>query len=180
MSEATAEGKREDEGETYSGLVSAFPYAVRESDSWLFRSYAFVGGLVALVLSLLFVFALVVLVAATTGGPGGSFTVSRAFFVVVGLFVVAPVLAPVLLVARHHRHEGGDDRYDALLALAGYLFLTSLYVGAVITVPPAQQTTTTGTLAPVVGILYALPALAGLLPPLLAALGIYLVHHFVR
>lgn len=182
MSEATAEGdEREREGEAaYSGLVSAFPYAFRRSDSWLFRGYVLVGGFVAVVVTLLFVFALVVLVAATTGGPGGTFTVSRAFFIVVGLFVVAPVLAPILLVARHHRRERSDKGYDAALALAGFLLLVSLYVGVVITIPPEQQTTPTGVLAPVIEGLYALPALAGLLPPALAVVVIYLAHRFTK
>lgn len=179
MPEATAEGSDRDE-RTYSGLVSAFPYALRESDSWLFKCYVLVGGLVAAAVTLLFVFALVVLVAATTGGPGGTFTVSRAFFVIVGLFVVAPVLAPVLLVARRHRHTRASRRYDAALALAGYLLLCSLYVGVVITVPPEQQIQPTGALAPVVEALYALPALGGLLPPVLAVGVMAVVHRLAR
>ena len=103
MSEATVEEGNETEAEesTYSGLVGAFPYAFRRSDSWLFRSYVVLGGLVAAVIALLFVFALVVLIAGTTGGRGGTFTLSRAFFIVVGLFVVAPVLAPVGIYLVH-------------------------------------------------------------------------------
>ena len=182
MSEATVEEGNGTEAEesTYSGLVGAFPYAFRRSDSWLFRSYVVLGGLVAAVIALLFVFALVVLIAGTTGGRGGTFTLSRAFFIVVGLFVVAPVLAPVLAVARHHRRERADRRYDAALALAGYLFVCSLYIGLVISVPPAQQTTPTGALAPAIEALYTLPALVGLLPPALAAAGIYLTHRSAR
>ena len=169
-----------EEESTYSGLVSAFPYAVRESDSRLFRSYALLGGLLALGLVLLFVLALIVVIAATTDGAGGTFSLSRAFFVLVGLSVVAPVLAPVLFVARRHRREGADRRYDAVLACTGYLFVASLYVGVIITVPAEQQATPTGALAPVVEFLYGLPALAGLLSPVLAAVGIYLVHRFAR
>jgi len=181
MSEATAD-KGEQEGQTYSGLVSAFPYAFRRSDSLLLKSYVVVGGLVAVVVTLLFCFALVVLVAATTGGPGGTFTVSRAFFIVIGLFVVAPLLAPVLLVARRHRRSEGtgrSTRYDAALALAGYLLLTSLYVAVVITIPPEQQTVPAGALAPVVEFLYALPALAGLLPPIAAVCAMIVIHRTV-
>ena len=177
MSEATI--AEDDDGTTYSGLVSAFPYAFRRSDSWLLKSYVLVGGLVAVIVTLLFVFALVVLVAATTGGPGGGFTVSRAFFIVVGLFVVAPVLAPVLLVARRHRRGRTKRRYDAALALAGYLLLASLYVGVVITIPPEQQTAPAGSLAPVLETLYALPAFAGLFPPILAVCAMIVVHRTV-
>lgn len=178
MSEATAD-EGEQEGQTYSGLVSAFPYAFRRSDSLLFKSYVAVGGLVAVIVTLLFLFALVVLVAATTGGPGGTFTVSRAFFIVVGLFVVAPVLAPILLVARRHRRGRAKKGYDATLALAGYLLLVSLYVGVVITIPPTQQAAPAGTLAPVVEFLYALPALAGLLPPIAAVCVMIVIHRTV-
>jgi hypothetical protein len=176
MSEATAEGGEPEDERTYSGLVSAFPYAVRRSDSWLFKSYAVAGGLVAGVVALLFVLALVVLIAATTGGPGGSLTVSRAFFIVTGLFVVAPLCAPVLLVARRHRRAHATQGYDAALALAGYCLLASLYVGLVISVPSEQQAAPTGLLAPVVEVLYGLPALAGILPPALAVCVIALVH----
>ncbi|PSP71990.1 hypothetical protein BRC86_13720 [Halobacteriales archaeon QS_3_64_16] len=184
MSEAATDGETErsepENESTYSGLLSAFPYAIRRSDSWLFRSYALLGGLLALGLVLLFVLALVVVIAATTAGAGGTFSLSRAFFVLVGLSVVGPTLAPVLFVAHHHRREGADRRYDAALALAGYLFAASLYVGVIITIPPEQQATPAGALAPVVEFLYGLPALAGLLPPVLAAIGIYLVHRFAR
>jgi hypothetical protein len=147
-----------EEESTYSGLVSAFPYAVRESDSRLFRSYAFLGGLLALGLVLLFVLALIVVIAATTGGAGGTFSLSRAFFVLVGLSVVAPVLAPVLFVARHHRRKGADGRYDAVLACTGYLFVASLYVGVIITVPAEQQATPTGAGPPGVDLLNRHPA----------------------
>ncbi|MFD1632414.1 hypothetical protein ACOZ4L_06420 [Haloplanus ruber] len=154
----------------YGGLIGAFPYAFRASDSLLFRSYIVVGTVATAAVSLLFVTALVGVIAATSGGRGGSLTLSRSFFAVVGLFVVVPLVAPVLLVARRHRRVGGHaTRYDAALAATGYLFLLSLYVGLVISVPPAQQTTPTGVLAPAVAVLYALPQLAGVAPPLLAA-----------
>lgn len=177
MAEATTGGE---DDRSYSGLLSAFPYAFRRSESWLFRTYALVGGLLALGIALLFVLAFVVLVAATTGGPGGTLTVSRAFFVLVGVLVVAPVLAPVLMVARRHRRDSANRRDDALLALSGYLFLGSLYVGLLITVPPEQRATPAGATAPVVAFLYGLPAIAGLLAPLLGAGLIVLVHRATR
>jgi hypothetical protein len=161
----------------YRGVFGAFPYALRASDSWLFRSYAVVSALAALLVTVLVGSGLVVLVAQTAQIRGGSLTLSRTFYVVVGLFVVAPLVAPTLLVARRHR-RGSDVRpqYDAVLAASGYLFLLSLYVGLVVTVPPAQQTAPTGALAPVVRFLYDLPQLAGLVPPLVAAAVIALVH----
>jgi len=166
--------------EDYGGLVGAFPYAFRASDSRLFRSYVVVGTVATAAVTLLFVTALVGVIAATSGGRGGSLTLSRSFFAVVGLFVVVPLVTPVLLVARRHRRAGSTDRYDAALATTGYLFLLSLYVGLVISVPPGQQTTPAGPLAPVVAVLYALPQYAGVVPPLVATALVGVCHRLLR
>lgn len=168
----------------YRGVVGAFPYAFRASDSYLFRSYVALGGLLTVAVSLLFIAAVIGVIAGTTGGRGGSLTLSRSFFAVVGLFVVVPLVAPVLFVARRHRRrerdDPADDPYDAVLAVAGYLFVGTLYVGLVISVPPSQQTTPTGALAPIVDVLYGLPQLAGVVPPLLATVLILLSHRRLR
>ncbi|MEF8819811.1 MAG: hypothetical protein V5A31_00505 [Haloferacaceae archaeon] len=164
----------------YRGVFGAFPYAARASDSWLFRSYAAVSALVGGGLALLFTFGLVVLVAQTAALAGGSLTLSRAFYVVVGLLLVGPVIAPTLLVARRHRREGSTKRYDAALALAGYLLVASLYVGLVITVPPAQQDPPTGALAPLVAALYALPPAAAVGPPLVGVGTVWAAHRLAR
>jgi len=164
----------------YSGVLGAFPYAARQSDSWLFRSYALVSAVVGGGLALLVALGLVVLIAQTAAVAGGSLTLSRAFYVVVGLLLVLPVVAPTLLVARRHRREGSTPGYDAALALAGYLLVASLYVALVVTVPPAQQTTPAGPLAPVVAALYALPPAAAVGPPLAGVVAIYAAHRLAR
>lgn len=164
-----------DEG-GYAGLVGAIPYAFRASDSRLFRSYVAVGGALALLVGVLFGLALVVAVFRTLGAGGGTFTFSRAFLITVGLLVVLPLLAPVLLVARRHRRRGSDARYDAAMAAAGYLFVLSLYAGLLISTPAAQQETPPALLGPIVSALYALPRVGGLVPPILAAALIVLVH----
>jgi len=164
----------------YGGVLGAFPYAFRASNSRLFQTYVVLGGLVTVAVSLLFVAAVVGVIAGTTGGRGGSLTLSRSFFAVVGLFVVVPLVAPVLFVARRHRRTDSDGHYDATLALTGYLFVGALYVGLVISVPPSQQTSPTGVFAPVVEVLYALPQLAGVGPPLVAATVIFLCHRWLR
>lgn len=166
--------------EPYRGVPGAFPYAFRSSESRLFRSYAVLGGGLAALVAVVFLIALVVLVADTAGAGGGTFTFVRAFFVFVGLLVVAPLVAPVLLVARRHRRAGGDPRYDAALAGAGYLFVLSLYAGLVISTPPDLQARPSGLLAPLVALLYGLPQLAGLVPPTLGAALIALVHRRFR
>jgi hypothetical protein len=176
MSE-TATGTGED---AYGGILGAFPYAVRTSDSWLFRSYAVVGGLLAAGIALLFTAALVLLIARTTGTAGGVFTLSRSFFVVVGRLVVGPLVAPVLLVARRHRRGSPDRRYDAALAAAGYVYVVATTPGAVASVPPAQQQPPAGVFAPAIRLLYDLPAVAGVVPPALAAALMGLVYRLLR
>ncbi|WP_459191217.1 hypothetical protein [Halosimplex sp. J119] len=161
---------------TYRGLLTAFPYAFRASDSRVFRSYAVLGGLCTAVVVLLFAFAVVTLLGSTASVPGGSFTFSRAFFLFLMLLVVAPLVAPVLLVARRHRRTGSDARYDRALALAGYGFLAALYVMLVISIPAQQQDPPAGAFGPVVALLYDLPAVIGVVPPLVVA-GVMILAH---
>ena len=176
----------EGSGGTYGGVLGAFPYAFRASDSVLFRLYVVVGGLLAALAVLVFGTALVVQVANTLGGPGGTFTFSRTLFVLIGLFVVGPLIAPVLLVARRHRRTGSDTRYDTLLAAAGVLFVVSLYFGLVASIPPEftldgqvqVRPPPSGPLAPLVGLLYAVPTVGAPVVPLLGASLILLAHRY--
>jgi len=161
----------------YRGVLGAIPYAVRASDSWLFRLYAVVGTLFAAAIGAVVAMALIVWMAETAGVEGGTFAFSRSLFVVVGFAAVAPLLAPTLLVARRHRR--GDPvhpLYDQALAAAGTLFLASLYLGLLASVPPAQQEPVSGALAPAVEALYALPGAAGVAFPVLAV-GLLIAAH---
>lgn len=183
MSDGAPEsGPTEDDGDdgSYSGILGAVPYAFRSSESRLFRSYAVLGGLLTGLVVLLFALAIVVLLGQTAAAPGGTFTFSRAFFLVLMLLVVGPLLAPVLSVARRHRKTGSTVAYDRAMAASGYLFLASLYVLLVITVPAEQQQSPTGLLGPVVALLYDLPQVAGVVPPLLAVGLLFLVHRRFR
>jgi hypothetical protein len=166
--------------DSYRGLLGAFPYAFRATGSWLLRSYVVAAGVAAGLVAGLVALGLVVLVADTATATGGTLTLSRAFYVVVGLLVVAPTVAPVLLAARRHRYGDGDDRYDRGMAVAGYLLLASLYVGLVVSVPASQQTPAGGALAPVVDALYALPPVAGLAPPAAGAALVAVAHRLLR
>jgi hypothetical protein len=159
--------------DSYSGMLTAFPYAFRQSDSRLFRSYVVVSTLVGALVAALMAGGLLVLVGNTAGARGGSLTLSRTFYVVVGLFVFVPLVAPVLFVAnRHRRDRRVADRYDDALAAAGYLFVGAVYLGLVVSTP-AEYREAGG---PVVDALYSLPAAAGLVPPVVAAAAVYLVH----
>jgi hypothetical protein len=166
----------------YRGVVGAFPFAFSASGSLVFKLWVLASAVATLVIGGFVALGLVVLIGQTAGVAGGSLTLSRAFYVVVGLLLVAPAMAPTLLVARRHRRgeAGATPGYDRALALAGFAFLLLLYVGLVATVPPAQQQAVAGPTAPVVEALYDLPQVAGLVPPLLGALLVYLAHRFAR
>ncbi|MFB6206835.1 MAG: hypothetical protein ABEJ05_09965 [Haloglomus sp.] len=176
-----AAGSAADEN-AYSGVLGAFPYAFRRTDSRLCKLYVAVGGLLGALLALFFGFAFVVQVFNTLSGTGGTFTFSRALYLLVGLFVVGPVLAPVLLVARRHRRTGSDARYDGLLAASGILFLLSLYLFALGASTPdlRDPASAAGPFEPVVAALYALPPVAALAFPLAAATAIYGAHRYAR
>jgi hypothetical protein len=171
-------------GAEYGGLLGAFAYAFRRSDSRVFRGYTVVGGLLAGVLAVFFTFALVVAAASTAGLAGGTVTFVRSIFILLGFLVVAPLLAPVLFVARRHRRTGSDAGYDAALAGAGAAYVVTLYLGAIASMPAefeldGQLTTRPdpgGVTAPVVETLYALPEALSWTLPLAGTVLIVLVH----
>lgn len=177
MTDATAVDPGEEAQQTYDGLPGAFLYAVRTSESWLFKGYVVLALLLSLAIGLVFVFGLISILAQTSTVRGGTFTFSRSFFLFVGLLVVAPLLTPVLLVARRHRRSASSVAYDRGLALSALLFVASLYVGLVVSVP-AQLQEPTG--SAVVAALYGLPQIAGLVPPLVAVGVMYAVHRLLR
>lgn len=173
----------------YRGLFGAFPYAFRRSDSWLFRLYVLFGGALALVLGLAFLVSFAVSIAGSTGlAAGGTTSFVRAFVVLVGFLVVLPLVAPVLFVARRHRRTGSDVRYDRTLAAAGLVFVGSLYFGAIASMPPEfvldgqaiSRPPPSGPLAPIVSVLYAVPAVASPAVPALGAAVVYLAHRRYR
>lgn len=165
-----------DEVKAYSGVLGAFPYAFKASDSLLFRSYVVLGGLVAILAILLFATSMISVVASTVGSSG-SFSFSRAFLMLVALAVIGPILSPILLVARHHRLQGASGLYDRGLAWSGYVFVLTLYISLVISAPPDLRSTPPGPLAPIIDALYTLPPIAALVPPLVGAGLIYYVHN---
>lgn len=166
--------------DAYNGVLGAFPYAVRASDSILFKTYGVLGGLLAGLIGFMFTLSLIGVAASTTGTAGGVFSFSRAFIIFVGMMVVFPLMAPILSVARRHRRSVSTRQYDAAVALAGYAFILSLYLAALLSVPPEQQEPVSGATAPVVSLFYDLPAIYGLVPPVLACVLLYLVHRRLK
>jgi len=168
---------------TYSGVVSAFPFAIRESDSRLFTAYATLSGLLTALLTFYFGAAIAVAAANTLGAGAGTFSFVRSFYVFVGFLVVTPVVGPVLFVAREHRRGRGDARYDRRMAALGFTYMLAIYVAAVISMPAefvldgeiVTRPEPTGVLAPLVAVLYAMPPLSSVLPPVLVALAMYVL-----
>lgn len=149
--------------EDYSGLLGAYPFAFRRSGSWLFRSYVVVSALLGAYALVLIALALVTWIANPTGRIG-----ERALLGVLAVLVLGPLFAPVLVVARRRRRAGDDrDRVDAALALAGYGFALSLYLALFISDPSTHAVR--GGVAPVATWLDGLPAVYGLIPPVVAA-----------
>jgi hypothetical protein len=162
---------------TYNGLPGVFPYAIRQSESLLFKLYVVVALLLTVAIGLVFVFGLIGVLAVSAGAQGGTFTFSRTFFLFVGVLVVAPLLAPVLLVARRHRRTASSLAYDRGMALSALAFVLSLYLALVISAPAELREPTESA---IIGALYALPRLAGLAPPLLAVGLMYAVHRALK
>ena len=185
MSAETAAATTDD----YSGLLTAFPYAFRHSDSRLFRLYAVVGGLFAALLGIVFALAAIISISQSAGlAVGGTDAFVRTFVVIVGFVVVVPVVAPVLLVARRHRREGSDPAYDSALAVAGLVYLLSLYLMLVASIPETftldgetvPRPPATGLFGPVLSLLYAIPPIASPVIPVVAAAAGWLVHRRYR
>jgi len=164
-----ADADPDGEPETYAGVVGAFPYALGRSDSRLFRLYGALAGLLTVLLGVYFTLGLVDVAAAAPGG--GSISALRALVVLAGLAVILPVMAPVLLVARRHRHAEERDvsapgrRYDRLMAVTGFAFVFATYLALVMSTPEGLQTTPRGPLAPVATALYDAPRAASPVPP---------------
>lgn len=176
-----AAGSNADSDDAYRTVFGAFPYAALRSRSYLFTVYVLVGGLLALFATMVFLFAFVGLLGSLSGTPSGLLTFQPALYLLVWLFAVGPTIAPILLVARRHRHGTDDRRYDAVLAATGYVFVASLYLAAVISTPATQQETVQpGLFASAVRFLYDLPQLAGLAPPVVAAALVVAAHYRLR
>ncbi|MDY6817238.1 MAG: hypothetical protein SVG88_01145 [Halobacteriales archaeon] len=156
-----------DEG--YSGLIGAFRFAFRRSDSRFFQSYVLISALLGLFVGLLLVLGLTTWMANPTGLIG-----EKALLAVLGLLFVGPLFAPVLLVARRYRRDSSTTAHDRLFALAGYGFVLAVYLGLFITDP--NEHAATGMIAT----LDRLPRIYGLVPPVAAALGIALVSYATR
>ena len=152
----------------YGGLLGAYPFALNRTSSWLLRSYVVVSALVGAFVALLLALGLVTWLAGPTPLVG-----QNALLGVIGILVLAPLAAPVLIVARRHRLGDDRPRVDALFALAGYAFVASTYLALLITDP--SRHTLGGPADRLLAVVDALPGRYGLVPPIVAAAAILAV-----
>lgn len=179
--------------DAYGGVIGAFPYAFRRSRSRTFRVYVVLASILSVLVTLI-VGGGVIELLAESGQTEGTAGFVRGFYLLVGVLALAPLITPVLLVARRHRRsEDRNRRYDTAMALAGFLYVAFLYVGLVASTPPARQeplrplvlslgdllvridlTVTIGRF------LYDLPRITVVIFPLLGAILVWLMHRFAR
>jgi hypothetical protein len=158
--------------EAYAGLVGAFVYAARQSRSWLFRLYVVTGAVVGLFIAILLVLAAITWLANPVAFG------ERLLLGVIGILLLAPLAAPVLVVARRHRRGGSDPAGDRWLGLAGFAFVAAIVLALFISDPSSHQVG--GPAASIAAWLDGLPDLAGLLPPVVAAVAIVVVARLTR
>lgn len=145
------------ESPSYRGFVGAYRYAFRRSGSVWFRLYVAASAVLVAFVTVLVALAMIRWIAR----PAGLFG-DRGLLAVVGILLVLPVAAPVLLVARRHRRTDRPQpaSADRLVGLAGFALVFGIYLGLVI-VAPAE-----GTRGSLAAALDALPTVAGVVPPL--------------
>ena len=164
----------------YRGLPGAFIYSFRMSESRVYKSYVVISAILTCLITILFTLGLIGIIAGTIGASE-LVTLVRSFFILVGVLVVFPIIAPVILVARRLRlSEKRSSDYDAAMAFGGYAFIISLYVGLLLPVPPEQQEPVVGVMGAIISIAYSLPQISGFVPPLICAGMLFLIHRRFR
>lgn len=149
-----------------SVVLAGLRYALGESDSWALKSYAVVGALCAVFTGLLVLLAFPQWILETDTGALNR--VGRAFLGLLGLLLVAAMVAPLVFV--HRRRTSDRPGRDRLFGVAGFAYLLSLYVALLVSAPEGLRDDPGGVLAPVVEFLYGLPPQYGVLAPLVGVL----------
>lgn len=156
----------------YAGLLGAFTFALRESRSWLFRSYVVVSAAVGLYVAVLLVLAAVTWLASPVAFG------ERMVLGVVGLLLLLPLFAPVLIAARRYRRSDPGGAADRWLALAGYVFVGSVVLALLVSDP--SPTAVQEAVGPAGARLDRLPDRSGLVPPVVGVAVIVLVVRLTR
>lgn len=156
----------------YGGLPGGLVFAFRRSRSYLLRAYVAVSALVGAFVAVFLLLGLISWLG--TPAPLGQ----RTLLGVIGILVLLPLFAPVLVVARRHRRGGGSRRADALLGLSGFGFVLAVYLALFISDPNPHVVT--GPFAPVLDAIDALPRRYWVAPPVLSVASIVLAVWWTR
>lgn len=155
----------------YRGLPGAFVFALRRSESYLFKGYVLASAIVGAFATVVLLLGLVSWLASPRTPFG-----QQALLTVIAILLLLPLFAPVLIVARRHRTTGSSRRDDAALGLAGFGVVLSIWLALYVSAP--ERSRGPGPLEPALAALGALPRAAWPLPPLLAVgLLVLAVHH---
>jgi hypothetical protein len=156
-----------EDGVAYRGLFGAYPFAFRQSPSWLFRSYVVASALIGLYIAILLGLAFVSWVATPVAFG------DRALLGVIMIGVLVPVFGPVLIVARRYRRAASSLWADRLFAIAGYGVLVSLLLVLLISDP--SQHSAPGPLSGLLALVDTIPRRYALVPLVVAVVGLALV-----
>lgn len=156
-----------------SVVVGALRWAVVDGDSWLFRSYAVVAGLLGVFVGTMFVLALPVWV--IEAGGSALQRIGLGLLWLIGLALLAVLVLPMLLAAR--RRERGRPERQVAFGIAGYAYVGSLYLALLASAPPDLRDPARGPFAPVLEALYAMPAVSGAIFPIAGVVAILLVEY---
>lgn len=158
--------------EGYRGLVGAFVYAFRKTDSWVFRVYAILSAVVGLYIALLIGLAIVAW-AGTTMAFG-----DQAFLAVIGIVLLVPLFTPVLVTARRLRQGTSTEHAAVLVSLAGYGFIASIILALLITDPTRHSIP--GRMGALILVIQDIPRPFGVVPPIIAAVIIAIAIRYTR
>lgn len=157
-----------------SAILSALRSCMHVDRSWALRVYAPVGALVGGFAAVLVILAFPTWVAEVEGSSA-TLLLGPGLLVLGGLGVVGGTVAPVLLAASRLPEPGRHGRHERIYATLGFGFVGAVYIGFVISAPPAYRSEPSGPIAPAIEWLYGLDPLLGLVPPVatLAVLAAY-------
>lgn len=158
--------------EAYSGLVGAYGFALRRTRSWLLRSYVVASAVAGLYIGFLLVLAAVTWLARPVAFG------ERMLLGAIGLLLLVPMAAPVLVAARRHRRADPSPGADRWLGLAGYGFMLSVLLALFLSDP--SPTAMQEAFGPAAAWFDRLPDHYGLVPPAVGAVAVGVVIRLTR
>ncbi len=162
-----------------SALAQHYGSAINSGRSWVLRGYAALAVLLSAFVVLLVVLALPGWIARAVD-TSATLMLAPGLLVLVGLALVVAWYAPVYLAVRRCPTPGTARGLERVYGLCGFGIIIGVYIGLLIAVPPAEQTTPPAAIAPLVEVLYGMPPAAGIVPPLVAMVALIAIDRIYR